>query len=327
MRRKDKIATRAGKTRWEWDCGGKVLLAERNAARDAKLSRVPTQGKEKVSVFHTGETTQAITWQWPGDSRVFLVPSEILDALARNISLAKDVIIAAGHLYREQHHPNDRVVRTSYRELAEKLGLVWAGGRLVRDLDDALLVARWLTIKNHPVIRKVYPDGRVREKADLTFGFINFYERLTVVEGKTIPHNKQPLRVCLSEPFSYTIKKLPAAPVPVAALEAAHKAPQRLRTPAKSLVYYLASRVPLQRVSLALLTLADILGYQNPRKNELRRAIENVVKVLHGVVVQDYTVEDDVYTFALAGKPIQVCQLGGNAKRDPKGCTADRNGT
>jgi len=243
--------------KWEWDCNGRILLAERNVARDTKLSRVPDEGRDRVGVVHTGEKVQALTWQWPGDGRVFLVPQEILDITAKSISLTKDLIIVAGHLYREQHYPENRVVETSYRQLAELLALEWAGKRLVEDLDDALTLARWFTIRNHPVIRKLYPDGRIKEISRDTFGFIDRVSRVVMKEGREIPRNRQPLEIYLSEMYAFAVKKLPATPVPVAALEAAHKAPHRLRTPAKSLAYYLASRVPLQRVSLTLATLAE----------------------------------------------------------------------
>lgn len=289
---------------WEWNCGGRVLLAERNVARDAKLAWIPEQGENKTAAVHTGEKIQAITWQWPGDNRVFLVPSEVLDALARNVSLTKDVIIAVGHLFKKQHYPENRMFETSYRQLAELLALRWAGKRLIEDLDDALTLARWLTIRNHPVIRKLYPDGRIKELSHDTFGFIDRVSRIEIRDGHKIPRNRQPLEVCLSEMYAFVIKKLPAAPVPVAAIELAHKSPQRLRTPVKSLVYYLASRVPLKKIQLSLTTLAGILGYRNQRKDKLRRANENVLKILYPIMIRDFQNQGDgdVYEIILAGK-------------------------
>lgn len=289
---------------WQWDCEGNLLLAERNVARDPKISRIPEKGLEETGITHTGEKLPVITWRWPGDNRIFAVPKEILGVLSHNISLSRDVIIVLGHLFREQHYPKDRIIETSFHELAGKLCLEWAGGRLVSDLEDAILIARWLTIKNHPVIKKIYPDGRVREKVNLTYGFVNYYEKVTVMEGKNLPRNKQPLRICLSELYAFAIKNLPAAPIPVAALEAAHKAPQKLRTPAKSLTYYLASRVPLEKIQLSLSTLADILGYQSQRKDKLRLACENVLKVLHPIMIRDFQSQNDIFTIVLAGKTV-----------------------
>ena len=295
----------AGK-KWEWECGGKIIFAERNTARDVKLCQSPREGVKKVSTLHTGEKIQVVSWQWPGDSRVFIVPAEILEILATYMTLTKDVIITAGHLYREQHYPNNRMIETSYRQLAELLGLEWAGKRLINDLSNALTLARWLTIHNHPVIRKLYPNGRVREFSRDTFGFIDRVSRIEIREGRKIPRNKQPLEIVISEMYASAIKKMPAAPVPVAAIEAAHKAPQRLRTPVKNLTYYLASRVPLERVKLSILTLADVLGYKSQRKDKLRRATDNVVNILYGIVIRDYISENDIYTFVLAGKPIKT---------------------
>lgn len=288
---------------WEWECGGEILMAERNVARDARLGQAPKEGAQlPAAVAHTGEKVSAITWQWPGDGRVFLVPREILELMGI-MPMVKDVIIAAGHMYREQHYPGSKIVKTSYRQLADLLALEWAGGRLVRDLDDALTLARWVTIKNYPVIRKLYRDGRVKEFSRDTFGFIDRVSRIEIREGRRIPRNKQPLEICLSEMYAFAVKTLPAAPVPMAALEAAHRAPQRLRTPVKNLVYYLASRVPLGKVQLALPTLAEILGYQtDQRRDKLQRACENAIQVLYPVVVKNFNVNGDVYTILLAGK-------------------------
>lgn len=292
--------------RWEWNCEGKLVLAERNVARDVKLGRTPGEGTQRPAFTHTGENVTAVTWQWPGDGRVFLVPTEVLGVLPQ-VSLTKDVIIAAGHLYREQHYPADRKIETSYRQLAETLALAWAGGRIAKDLEEALTLARWLTIQNYPVIRKLSPSGHVKELSQDTFGFIDHVSRIVIREGKKIAYNRQPVEITLSQLYTLMLKKLPASPVPLAALEAAHRAPIRLRTPAKTLVYYLASRVPLTHISLAQDTLSNILGYQNNRKLEFQRAVENVAGILNGVIISNYTYspETNVYTFTLAGKPCQ----------------------
>ncbi|WP_027716922.1 hypothetical protein [Desulfovirgula thermocuniculi] len=293
----------AGAGRWEWDCGGKVLLVEKNAARDSALARVPEEGIEKTTTTHTGEKVTAVTWQWEGDKRVFLIPANILETFITAAPLARDLILIVSHMYREQGFPADRVVVTSYRKLAENLGLAWGGTTTREDLENALLVARWYTIQNHPVIRKIQ-GGKVKEKGEITFGFISWWERLTMVDGRNIPRNKQPLRICLTEPYAWAIVHLPPAPVPALALEAAHKAPRRLKTPVKNLIYYLAARVPLERVSLSTNTLAEILGFQNSHRTELIRSIENVIKVLHPVMVKNYDRKDDVYEIHLTGKAV-----------------------
>lgn len=297
---------------WEWDCGGGILLAERNTARDAKLARVPPKGYEKSGAIHTGEKEVVVAWEWPGDGRVFLVPVELLGNLRTSISLCKDVVIVVGHMYREQNYPSNRIITTSYRQLADMLALGWAGGKTIEDLDQALTLARWLTIQNYPVIRQLTVNGNIKEMSRDTFGFINQISRITIREGKQIPRNRQSLEITISELYALMLRRLPAAPVPVAALEAAHKAPQRVRTPVKSMAYYLASRVPLSYVQLSLSNLAAILGYRNPRKNELRQAVENVANILRGIIIADYHPDDDgeTYTFNLAGKPIQPLKNG-----------------
>ncbi|MGB9887683.1 MAG: hypothetical protein ACPLRW_11915 [Moorellales bacterium] len=301
------VRTRRSGNGWEWDCGGEVLLSERNVARDARLAQVPARGYEQDGIVHTGERELVVTWQWPGDGRVFLVPARILELVPRHIGLARDIIAVTGHLYRQQHYPDNRTVTTSYRQLAEMLRLEWAGQRLVNDLDEALLIARWITIRDYPVIRKLFPDGHIKEQSRYTFGFINHFARLEIREGRKIPRNLQPLEIGLSEMYAHAIKILPAAPIPLAALEATHVAPRSLRIPAKNLVYYLASRVPLQHVKLSLATLVEILGYRNSRKYEIRQSIERVARILEGVIIRDYTYDqaNDVYTFVLAGKPSQ----------------------
>lgn len=300
------VRTRKGRG-WEWECGGEVLLSERNVARDTRLAQVPVKGYEQDGVIHTGERETVVTWQWPGDGRVFLVPARILELVPRNMALARDIIAVTGHLYRQQHYPDNHTVITSYRQLAEILRLEWAGQRLVNDLDNALLIARWITIRDYPVIRKLFPDGHIKEQSRHTFGFIDHFSRLEIREGRKIPRNLQPLEIGLSDMYAHAIKTLPAAPIPLTALEATHAAPRSLRVPAKNLMYYLASRVPLQYVKLSLATLTEILGYRNPRRYEVRQSVERVARVLEGVIIRDcaYDQANDVYTFILAGKPSQ----------------------
>ncbi|WP_334110873.1 hypothetical protein [Thermodesulfitimonas autotrophica] len=290
---------------WTWDQAPAVLYAERNVARDVKLSRCPDQAVQKCGQpLHTGEIKDALRWQWPGDAddRVFLVPADLLEIVKPSLPLSRDLIIVVGHLFRIQHYPENRMIETSFRQLTELLALEWAGGKTVEALDNALTLARWLTIKNYPVIRKLYPNGQVKELSHDTVGFIDRVSRIVIRNGKEIPANKQPLEIYLSETYALAIKKLPAAPIPITALEVAHKAPRRIRTPIKNLALYLASRVPLQQVILSKEKLADILGYTNLRNDKFLPAAERVLKALHPVMVNDFTLTKEKTEIVLAGK-------------------------
>ncbi|SMB96043.1 hypothetical protein SAMN00808754_1388 [Thermanaeromonas toyohensis ToBE] len=295
--------------RWEWDCGDPVLLVDRNVARDVKLTRVPPKGNVVgATAMHTGEEVDAIAWKWPDDGRVFLVPRELLRQLKPTMPLVRDVIVAAGHLYRTSGYPENRVIETSYRQLAQTLALSWTG-KLVADkekvigpLEMALTLARWLTIKGQPVIRRVDQHGRIEEISYETFGFIDRVSRIAVRNGRELPVNKQPLEIELSAMYTLMLEMLPAVPFPVKALEAAHRAPRRLRTATKNLAYYLAGRVPLEKITLAVSTLADITGFRNSHRTELRRSVERVVGILNPIMIRDYYVEGDVYVFELAGR-------------------------
>ncbi|AEG15202.1 hypothetical protein Desku_1622 [Desulfofundulus kuznetsovii DSM 6115] len=271
------------------------IARDRNIFLNPKLSNpIPEHG-----YLHTGQTTEVVAWRWPGDDRVFLIPAEFIEKFPGG--LARDVVAYIGQAYREQHYPEDLRVKIYLRQLATGIALGW-GTRTKEMLDDCLAFARFFTIQNYPfsILRK---DGTVKTVEKRTFGFVDDVGRVTVWDGREIPPNKQWYNIYLSRLYAEALKTMPAAPFPVAALEAAHRAPRKLITPAKNLAYYLAARVPAQKVRLLIPTIQEILGYSDTNTTYARRAIENVLNVLHPVMVSNYNFTNNGYDIELSGKP------------------------
>lgn len=293
---------------WKWNCGGRILLADRNVARDRNMFRPPKIPDDKISpqsgLTHTGERTNVIAWQWPGDNRIFLVPVELF-AQTRLSGLVRDLVAATGQLYREQGFPADRQVSTSYRQICAMLGLAY-NGRVAQEIGMGFAYARCFTIVNHPVIIEITKSGRIKKEVKTTFGFLDQVTQASIIDGRKVPVDRAPVTVVLSEMYAAALQLLPSVPVPVAALEAARRAPWRLVGPAKNLVYYLSARVPAQRVRLLLPTLLDILGLTGSgdgHASRQRETVENVLEVLHPTMVLDYRYADGGYDITLAGRP------------------------
>jgi hypothetical protein len=197
------------------------------------------------------------------------------------------------------------------RELAGALGMRWYGETTADALCSALDVARMMTVRNMPVRQLVTPPRKKGQKKPpepgylvvrVTFGFLDSWGRVVEYEKKIIPKNRQWCVAYLSRIYSEIIKKLPLAPVPAKAIEAANAAPPRVRGAAKNLAYYLASRVPSQKVRLLLPTMRDIChidGYRWP--SEIRKAMENTMQVLHPTIIRDYNYYQEGYDIILAG--------------------------
>lgn len=291
-----------GKQGWQWDNEGEIIYVSRNMARDRNMFRVPSKGlKKREQVLHNGEVQDVVSWQWPGDERVFLVPTELFH-VARLGGLVRDVISVSGQLFREQGFPVHII--TSYRKIAELLGLSF-NGRVADEIEMCFAYARCFTVKNHPVIAQIDKTGKVKKQDIVTFGFIDYVARADIRDGKKIPKNRAPVSIVLSALYATALRELPSSPLPVAALEAAHRAPWKLVVPAKNLVYYLASRVPMREIRLLLPTIRDILGFKERSDGKLartRHAIENTLNILYPVMIDDYQYSDDGYNITLSGK-------------------------
>lgn len=271
----------------------KFLRAERNTARDTKLAQIPATGTEKTAKMRTGETTKVVTWQWQKENRVFVIPQKMAEAL-NELPFTRDVILAVGHIYRIQGCPPDCKIRTTAREIANVLGLKWEGS-LGGKIEDALTLARMLTIQN---TTKKYKKSKVWYEKIEVYGFIDGWTRVKTKNGKPIPENKQPLVIQLSEEFAEAIKNSPLISVPVAAIEAARKAPARCRTAAKNILFYLASLQPLDFVTISEEKLLEVSGISS-RKDKAHKSLATCLKTLEGVFVKKWEKEGDKYHISL----------------------------
>ncbi|MBE3585366.1 MAG: hypothetical protein IMW94_04235 [Thermoanaerobacter sp.] len=298
------VGVGAVKKGWEWDCGGRVLYVSRDLARDRNMFRVPPEGYQKEANIHTGEIQDVVTWRWPGDDRVFLVPIELFQAASLG-GMIRDIISATGQIYRDQHFPEDRIITTSFRKIADVIGLEF-NGRVADELETCLAYARSFTVYNHPVISQLNKDGTVKKRSKVTFGFVDCVARVDILDGKPVPKNRAPIEITISNLYATALKELPPAPLPCAALEAAHKAPRKLRPAIKNIAYFLAARVPSKKIKLLIPTILEVMGYgrKDGRIDRCRKPIENVLSKLYSIMIEDYNYTNDGYEIILAGNPI-----------------------
>jgi hypothetical protein len=268
------------------------------------MFRVPPEGLPTIERLHTGEKMDVATWQWPGDPRVFLVPVEMFQNMAL-AGLIRDIIASTGQMYRDQHYPQDLMVRSSLRRIADSIGLS-INGNVGKNIDDCLAFARMYTIKNQDIITKLKKDGTVASKDSRTYGYIDMVSRAVMRNGRVIPRNKQWYEITLSQMYASGLRMLPSAPLPVAALDAAHAAPRRIIPTIKNLAYHLAGRVPQAKIRLLLPTIRDIAGLaerKDGRTDKTRRTIESALERLNPVMVANFAYDKDGYTIILAGSP------------------------
>jgi hypothetical protein len=287
---------------WKWDVGEKVIVCEANMARDRNMFRAPREGRTATEMIHSGERADVVTWQWPGDNRVFLIPSEIFQTMAYG-GLIRDVLSFVGQCYRDQHYPSDLIVQSSLRRIADGICLSW-NSRVAETIDKCLSFARFYTIRNQDVILMLNKNGTVKNKVSRTFGYVDMVDRVKIWEGKEIPKNKTWYNITLSQMYAAALKELPAAPLPVAVLDAAHAAPWRITPMVKNLAYHLAARVPQREVRLLLPTIRQIAGLverKDGRTDKTRHSIESALGYLHPVMVSNFQFEKDGYTISMAG--------------------------
>ncbi|MCL6478822.1 MAG: hypothetical protein K6T65_10435 [Peptococcaceae bacterium] len=253
---------------------------------------------------HSGEHMDVYAWRWEGDERVFLVPLELFEKGVGPSGLARDVISWAAQAFRDEHFPDDRNVYSSGKKIAESIGLAW-NGRNCQAIDDVIGFARYFTIQNYRVVKKVNKKGEVIEEELVNFGFFDETARIGMRNGVRYAPNRRPYRIQLSSRYADAVKNFPPAPVPVAALEAAHAAPWRVQDAVKNIAYHLAARVPAQEVRLLVSTLQEIMLLSGSRMDKTRKAIENVLSTLYPVMVKDYQFSNGGYNILLSGKDVK----------------------
>lgn len=251
--------------------------------------------------IHSGEHMDVYAWRWEGDGRVFLVPLELFEKGIGPSGLARDIISWSAQAFRDNQFPNDRNIYSSGKRIAESIGLAW-NGRNCQAIDDVIGFARYFTIQNYRIIKSVNKKGEVLEEEYVNFGFFDETARIGVRNGIRYAPNKRPYRIQLSTRYADAVRNFPPAPIPVAALEAAHAAPWRTQNAVKNMAYHLAARVPAQEVRLLIPTLQEILVLHGNRIDKARKTIENVLTMLHPVMVKDFQFSDNGYNIQLSGK-------------------------
>lgn len=292
---------------WEWDFGGRVILSERNVARDRNIFRVPKKEKVenreiKLATLHTGEAKNTVAWKWTNDDRNFLIPVELFEK-SKLGGITRDIISYVGQLFRDQHYPEDLKVKAYARQIADGIGMAW-GSKIQQEIEDCLALARFFTIQNYQIIQEFYKNNTIKTKSNATFGFIDLVLRATMRDGKEIPRNRQWHEIYLSKLYAAALIDIPPAPIPVRALEAAHQAPWALQVPVKNLAYHLASRVPAPEIRLLMPTLREILCLEDRkdgRVDKTRKSIENVLETLHPIMVNNYNYRNNGYDITLSG--------------------------
>jgi hypothetical protein len=294
---------------WKWDHlnkDDKLLLVERNVARDKNLFRTPADISDpQVGMLHNYEVcTEVVTWQWPGDDRVFLIPIELFDH-AKFGGLTRDIISFLGQLFRDSRYPENMMVTASLRQIAGGIGLSWNGGRVGEQIEKVLAFARCLTVNNYQIIEELNKNYTVKKERRETFGFVDRVSRIAIDNSMPVPRNKQKYEIYLSRLYSYALRNLPPAPLPAKALEVAHSAPWRIQGAVKNIAYYLAGRVPQNEVRLLLPTAREICGFAERSDGKVARtqkSIEHVLSVLSPTMISDYQYDTAGYNILLSGK-------------------------
>ena len=287
-----------------------ILHTPRQICRDTNIFEFAKPQKNinnlkshaSLASTHFGRTQiECVKWKWPDDSRVFLVPTDMVPYLP-NSSMFRDVIAYISHEYRKQKYPVDCQIITTYRSIADGIGLSWHGGLAV-EISNLLTFARVFTVDKMRIITELAKDGTVQNSIKSTFGFISSWDTEDIVNGKKIPENKAKILITVTRTYADMIEKLIPAPVPVDALIQARKAPRRLIPATKNMVYRLAARVPQRKVTYNIDTLRSAMGISpKTRPDKVLKTIDRVLEVLYPIMVYDFILTKDKATIILAGK-------------------------
>lgn len=300
---------RSGSVAWEWDNSEKLMQTPRQICRDTVFFefKKPNQEIESlqscagIAITHDKKEKECVQWNWSGDGRIFKVPVDILQYMP-DTSMFRDVVACISQLYREQKYPPDYQIATSYRQIADNLGLSWNGG-LPKEIGDLLTFAKYFTIDNMRIITELNKDGTIKNSELRAFGFIAEWGREDITNGIKIPENKAKVLINLTKTYADMIKNLVPAPVPVEALIQARTAPRRLIGTTKNMVYRLAARVPQQKITYNTDTLRNIMGISSKtRSDKALKTIDRVLQILYPIMIRDFDLTKDKATVFLAGK-------------------------
>ena len=292
---------------WEWENSEKQLFAPVTVCRQPELFNTTSLKNNEFEI-----NGNFITWEWPGDTPILTIPKTALtqlpEILPRTDSALRDIIAYLSTLYREQRYPRDNEIYTSFREIADSVGMAWWHTRR-HEIEDMLLFAKMIAIKKYP-FQTINPKTKKTVTEEVTFGFINDYGWIIKDDLKNsnaiIPVHST-LRIALNKYFTRLIRETPIAPVPVEALLSAQKAPNRIIPIAKNIVYRLAARVPPKKPVKYLFDakFKQQVGISPNRRNDkARETFERAVKYIEPIMLYnfDYIKNENKYVFELKGK-------------------------
>lgn len=297
---------------WEWENSEKHITMPVDFCRDLYLFDIDTP-KQNIELLT--QKQDRLSWQRKGDDRYFYIPVTVINSLPVSSNLFRDTVACITQMYIDNNYPASNIISSSLRQIADNIGIAYNGER-AQEIEDILTFARLYTVQKQPLYS--IDKGKV-VRYDATFGFVDYVTKEVSVDG--IPVNPKVARtqIKLNDIYTQVLKnkKLPKAPVPVAALQKANQAPRRLITPTKNLIYNLSALIPKNEVAYSLLKLKGITGYRETRKDRLRKSIENVINQLYPVMISDYKYDsiNDKYIFKFAGQlrpntPIKTAKGG-----------------
>ena len=284
---------------YEWTNSEKQLFTPVTICRQPELFDF---SKLRKSEYKTGD--EYISWQWAGNTPIFGIPKTALEKLPTSDSTFRDLIAYCSTLYREQRCPADNRIYTSFRQIAESIGIDW-WETIPGEINKMLLLASMLKVIDMPI--KTF-KGKDVVKELTNFSFIVKHKREVECNGKAIKPANATLTIVLDETYTDIIKKSPIAPIPVEALIATKKAPNRLIPIAKNMIYRLAARTP--HTEFKYLFSNDFkqqIGISPTRRNDkARKTFENAISYIEPVMLADFNYDktDNSYHFKLRGKKV-----------------------
>ncbi len=286
---------------WKWENSEKTLILPVDFCRDQFIFDTDTPRQNTAAL--TPDQNQ-VSWTRKGDTneRCFYVPVDLINNFPVNSNLFRDTIACVTQLYIDQSCPSSNIIASSIRQIADNMGIACNGDR-AREIEESLVFARFYTVAHQPLYK--IEKGKTI-KYDSTFGFVNSVSKEVAIDGVPVSPKSAKTIIEINNIYAQIIKdkKLPKAPVPVAALRKANQGPRRLITPTKNLVYSLSALAPKIEIEYSLEKIKQITGFREERHDRLRKSIENVLTQLFPVMLSNYTFDtkNQKYMITLAAK-------------------------
>lgn len=286
---------------WEWERSRDTVTLPVGFCRDQYLFDTDTP-RQNMELLAQAKEQGRVSWQRKGDDRYFYIPTALINSLPVSSNLFRDTIACVSQMYIDHNYPDNNVITSSLRQIADNMGITFNGDR-AQEIDDILAFARFYTIQGQSLYKI---QKGITIKYESTFGFIEYVNKEISIDGVLINPKVARTQIKINDIYAQILKdkKLPKAPVPVSALQKANQAPRRLITPTKNLIYNLSALIPKNEVEYSIIKLKEITGYKENRKDRLRKSIENVINQLYPVMISDYQYmpDSDKYIIKYAGQ-------------------------